>query len=516
MSKEKKEFKWWWQDPKEMALWEKLNSMPKEKIDERVKRRLTEKYGNIYWYSAFPAFQPFHRSEAISRLIHGNNSSGKSYACAAETAYEIVGWSPYRDVKDAKYGDKIIWCFSPSFDVQRSSSQVHLFSTDSANDIGLLPSFKTITEYGGHVSWGKSKCLDFVKFPDGKTLEFKSLEMQTFNLQAAGIDFCWFDEEPKLEERKDEIEARLLRKNGKMVMSFILPRPFGHWIVDNLWQPLQDGELTEDMVQFFFVAIDDNLSLTEAEREMAKKRVGTRGGNWRFSEGGEFALQPFGDLVYPDFNFDWHVKEGLLASYDPLRLLFRSWDIGYRHPAVVGFQLDKWGRRRYLFAILGRNKETVDFIKEVEAFTAEHMPKLHGKFEILPHDANAHHSSSSLSDSDIFDRQGLKHYDVIYTHRKGENNSFTFANDSLRQSADKEPVVMVDKDFAAILHQCLGAYVVDEKTGEPQMDNYYEHISDCFKKAEYWYYKKGGNNTVVPRDPRYLKISLGGSNENWQ
>ena len=141
-------------------------------FDKKIIQEIKYWYGNIFFFKPYPAQKPILDDDVFSVYIHGNNSSGKSYVAAAKTAYNIIGWHPSYTVTKPKYGDRIIWAFSPSFDIQRTSSQVHLFSTDTPNDIGLLPSIESIEKRGGKVAWGKNRCIDFVKFWDGTLLEF--------------------------------------------------------------------------------------------------------------------------------------------------------------------------------------------------------------------------------------------------------------------------------------------------------------------------------------------------------
>ena len=514
MGKEGK-FKWFWQEPDSLALWEKFHKMtPQElaKVDDNIKHALTQKYGNIYWFRPSPGQKPFLESGLVEKFLHGNNSSGKSYTAAADLSYEAIGWSPYRDILPSKYSEKRLWAFSKTFDLQRSSSQVHLFSTDSPNDVGLLPAFSTIEKYGGKVSWNKNSCLNYVKLPTGEVLEFKSAEQQALNLQAAAVDVVWFDEFPP-EGTFDEVTARLIRKGGRMVMSFIVEDP-DHYIIKGRYRDWEadkevEGIRVRDISDFHFIGIDDNPSLDEYEKKLAKARLNSGDAVWRFTEGGKFNLVPTGHIVYSDASED-HFFEDLRDQYDPMRTLFRSWDLGFNHPAVVAFQLDKNNRRKYLFSIMGEDVLLTDFIDEVEAYTKHNLPDIRSKYEILPHDAKRQYDTAPQRAFEIFEEKGLERYDIVYTRRDASLENVAL---SLRENKYKQPMIQIDQQHADLLCKCLLFYTRDSE-GIPKRDRYYEHVSDAFKQAEYWI-KKGGKVDVLKefKTPSYHQQVIYGGDQ---
>jgi phage terminase large subunit-like protein len=400
-------FLWFWQDPDEFRLYKKFQEMPEEeftRVEQSVKDRLVYKYGNQYFYKPSFGQQPILESNATDRFVHGNNSSGKSYTAAKATSEQVTGFSPSIEVPRPKYGDRIVWVFSPTYNTQRTSSQVHLFSLgeDVKNDIGLLPSLKYISDMGGTIGWEDKDTLKFVKFPDGTLLEFKTEEMQVKHLAASGIDFAWFDEKPKTEDMMDEVIARLIRKDGKMIMSFIeddrnsyLIRLYNEWIKGNLPE-----------AEFFFLDVQDNPTLSDKEIEKHLSRFKGSGKEWRFSEGGKFYIAPEGNLVYEDMS-DLHLFDELAENYDPARTIVRSWDRGYRHPACVMVQQDQFGIRNYMSAVMGTEVLLTDFIDEVKAHCNELYPRAHKFYDLLPHDMNRRGDDSKDTGVQIFKKKGL-------------------------------------------------------------------------------------------------------------
>ena len=493
---------WWYKDKKMLALWHKVHNMTEEefaKFDKNIKAELLYWYGNLFFFRPYPAQKPILDDNNFSVYVHGNNSSGKSYCSAAVTAYNVIGWHPQYEIQKPKYGNRIIWAFSPSFDIQRTSSQVHLFSTDTPNDIGLLPSIESIEKRGGKVAWGKNRCLDFVKFWDGTILEFKSAEMKTQNLQASGIDFCWFDECPP-QNMHDEILARLLRKSGKMIMSFIVEDATSNYIPQDIYKRQEDDKDTS----FHFIDVYDNLSLEKEEIERYKKRFTETAMHWRFSEGGKFQLQPKGPIVYPDFN-EMHVVDNLTEQYDPLRTAWRAWDLGYSRPACVIFQVDKVGRKNILMAVLGKNIQLTDFIDQITVQQTEAFPKLLNTMDLLPHDANRKYDVSPNTSAMIFENKGLQ-TDVVYVKR---DTSVVLANEELKILAEGVPRIQIDSKHAQLLCETLSNYTRDDN-GIPKRDKYYEHISDAFKLGLYYISKRLVNTDDIPmNEPEYFDMKFG-------
>lgn len=502
-------FKWFWEDQKELALWRKIQDMTPEefnKLEPYIKQRLKQQYGNIYFFKPYPAQEPILKDESGAIYVHGNNSSGKSYCCAAKTAYHVIGWSPYFTVPQVKYGYRTIWAFSPTMDIQRTSSQVHLFSTDNPNDIGLLPPFNTIEAAGGRVAKGKNNCLDFVRFPNGTVLEFKSAEQKTYNLQASGVDFVFFDEYPP-QSTHDEIVARCVRKGGRMIVSFIVEDPQTNYIVTDIYSRFENGDLPD--TNFFFLDISDNLSLSKEEIEMVQKRI-SGAGAWRFRSGGKWVTEATGLPVYKDAS-QIHIVDDLLEQYDPLRVLWRSWDLGFRHPVCIGIQLDKLNRKSILFALMGTNIQLTDFIDEVESFCKENLPRVIVTHELLPHDAHRVYDVSPDSSLDIFKKKGLRQYTVTYSKRDA---SILTVNQELSKLTDKIPNIRVDAKYAALVASCFTNYRRDEKDQKPKLDGYYEHISDALKQAIYFFSKSGDVN-VTYEEPTYFRTDVLEQKQGW-
>jgi phage terminase large subunit-like protein len=477
-------FIWWWQDKKEYALWKKLNSLSLEARESKkykeICKLMIERYGNIYFYKPYPKQEAVHRDTSRYIFVHGDNSSGKSYCVASEIAYEVVGWSPYKEIRKPKYGHKLIWIFTPTFAIQKASSQVHLFSTDSEVDIGLLPRLEKIEEYGGRVIWQKHEkgALESVTFPDGTRIEFKSAEQKALTVASAGVDVVWADELiPKT--IYNECIARIIRKDGRFIVSFIVDNPYDNYVVQELYTQYERDIAEKGYSQrsFHFFAIEDNLSLSPDTIEEKKAQFTEDERVWRFS-GGKFMIHVFGDRVYPSFDEKLHVKDDLYTQYDPTRTIWRAWDLGRKRPVCIAGQFDKFGRLLVFFSHMGKDIQLIDFIEEVSRLTKEILPKAKFFFEILPHDARrgSDLTRHPVTAETIFQAKGLV-TEVMYLHRE---YAIDIVEDKLRQLKGGEAIIQIDSKYAHPLITCLQAYTRDEK-GNPREDGYFENLSDAFK-----------------------------------
>lgn len=511
----KKVFKWWWEDPDELALYWKFRNMPDEefnKVDQAIKDRLAYKYGNQYFFRAHNKQVGFCESNADDKIIYGNNSSGKSFVAGFDIACEISDFSPYREVTRAKFGSKHGWVFSPSYKTQRASSQIVLFALGEKDgvkvdrDIGHLPSLKYIKEMGGNVIMEDAITVEAVKFPNGHLLEFKTAEMSTDNLQGTALDFAWRDEKIPSLKMFDEVTARLIRKNGKSVSTFIEDDENSY-----MMKKLQQWEAgNSPQEEWFFLDLWDNPSLTDEEREKSLSRFSEESKKWRFSEGGKVYIQPRGSQAYEDMGAI-HFLDGLQDNYDPALPLYRYWDLGYNHPCCIGVQRDRHGFRNYLFCILGENTRLEPFIDAIKRHCLDNMPRLSRFIDKYPHDGNKVNPQTGIKDVDIFKAKDLKP-EMYYNLRKVSHQA---ATKGLKEMIKGQPVVRFDIKECSILMSMGQSYIIDPKTGLPEEDGYYEHPSDVFKAAETDFGKnKPSSDRPITTAASYSKVNYGTNHDS--
>lgn len=479
-------FRWWWEDEDELKVWKHLNALsPQQRKENKYAdlcREVVQRYGNIYFYRPIPKLLPFHQDENPSVFIHGNNGSGKTYAAVAErVCYPTVGWSPYREIKPPPFGGRTIWIVTTSFKIQKASSQLILFSDLDApeRDIGLFPALEYLESVGVNISWedkGKG-ILNNIQFP-GVRIEFKSMEQRAFNLAGAAVDDVLLDEAAPAEVY-DECQARILRKNGHLTMSFLLDDAASSYVVQDIY-PEYEKELKKydkSDKSFYFVEVEDNVYLDPQEVRARKANISVEGRTWRFSKGGKFDISPKGVLIYENYDEGTHLKGDLTEQFDQMKVLYRVWDLGYNAPCCTAFQLDKYNRAKIMFSRLGTKIQLVNFIEEVEALTRELMPDVLTTQEILPHDARRTYDTSPLTSENIFHNKGLKNTSMIYVNAEP---AIVKVNELFSKLIKGQPAIQIDAEHANLVANCCSLYTRDEKTGKPPK-GMYSHVSDNLK-----------------------------------
>lgn len=450
-----KKFRWWYEDDTEYRLWTFLNALPKSERESKYKEVCEEKiqrFGNIYFYKPIPKIVPYHEDTNPTRLIYGDNGSGKSYAACADDAYEFIGWSPFRDIPRPDFGTKLIWVVTTDYKIQKSSSQLLLFSNvDSpVRDVGLLPDIDYLESEGFKISWeNKAKgILESITAPNGTRLEFKSMEQKLNSLAAAPLDYGHGDEiVPK--DMYDEVQARLLRKHGRFTLSYLIEEPEHSWTVKDIYAHyLNDHKLHgHSPISFYFLGWEDNVYLDSKDIDERRKRFSNTGSTWRFGNGQGFIIRPRGQVLYEDYSAEIHLKEGLYKSFDDLSTLYRVWDLGYLRPACTAWQIDKYNRKRILLSVLGENIQLRDFIEEIEAKCRELFPRCMSTHEVLPHDARRRPATgvSPVRPIDVFDEAGLKSRSIVYVDAEA---AILAGNTALGTLIRREPEVLIDMDYA--------------------------------------------------------------------
>ena len=485
-------FKWFWYDPTELKLWKFLNSLSD---DDRKSKKYSEictekvkQYGNIFFYRPIPKLSAFHTDTSSIEIIHGNNASGKTYGASAEIAYRITGRSPFREYDPSPYGTRHVWIITQTFDAQKGSSQQSLFSDLDApvRDIGLLPPIEVLESYGCEISWHEKNVIKTIKFPSfghsPVTLEFKSMEQRAFSIAGAPVDDIMIDEIAPASVY-DEAVARVLRKYGTVIMSCLVEDVEKSYLITDVYSQYEQdmSRYQKSDISFYFLEAEDNVFIDPQEIKKRKQLLSETGKAWRFSKGGKFIINPKGTIVYEDYDETRHLVDDLIQQFDPLRTLYRAWDLGYDKPACVGFQIDKFNRMLILYALLGNRIQLNNFIDMVQGHIEGiiDVPVL-SFHEILPHDANRTYDTSPNSAADIFRHKRLDSIDVIYVNAE---KSILAANKLFSLQRNGKPAVMMDSQHANLLGNCCALYTRDEATGKPKTSKKTDmaHISDAFK-----------------------------------
>lgn len=487
-------FQWWYETPHELEVWKKLNALSKEEREEKygaLSEAMVKKYGNIYFFKPQIQQDPVIHDQHIVVNVHGQNSGGKSYVVGGKTAYNIVGWSPYEEIPQPEFGIRIVWIITTTYQIQLNSSQTILFSDPNApvKDIGLLPPIEVLEAQGATVVWEKGKSAGILKsitMPDGRCrIEFKSMESGAFSLAGAAVDLVWIDEICP-QEVYNELVTRVLRKNGRVFMSYLVGgKPVnkkipGSWVVDDLY-PQHERKVSEvgfDDMSFHFFVVEGNTALDPEQVKKIKSLTTAEERAWRFSQGGKFNIRVEGRRLYGNYKGETHLRENLIDQLDEFDILYRVWDLGYRRPCCTSFQIDKYNRVKFYSTVLGDNEILHQFIPRIQRNTQTLFPSIGGFLDLLPHDAKRRDGNSPKTAEMIFRDYNCRNIEVLYVHVE---DAIRAGNTYLGRLIGGVPAVQIDPTHAALLGSCLELHTRNEDTGEPLKDGYYEHVSDNFK-----------------------------------
>jgi hypothetical protein len=299
------------------------------------------------------------------------------------------------------------------------------------------------------------------------------------------FDWAIIDEADECEgEQVRLVNSRLRnRVNGKdlpySVMLAFNPPDVTHWLytactgLDHRNRPVRDGK----WMQLYEPVPDENVRNLPANyyEELTKTLLPDQAarlvkGEW----GGTFPGQP----VYREYNVNLHAVRELHKRYDPMSPLFRFWDFGYNHPAVIFAQLDDRGRLQCLRELVAEKIEIQPLAERVKSFSAEHFPYQRDFRDYG--DPAARQKKDTGSTLVELGKAGITlMYKIVPTVDEGIRAVRT----CLTRLVDGEPMLMVDPHECPVLHAALrGGYHLDEKTGtKPVKDDFYDHIADALR-----------------------------------
>jgi len=184
-----------------------------------------------------------------------------------------------------------------------------------------------------------------------------------------------------------------------------------------------------------------------------------------------------GKPVYSDFRKDRHTGEFLV---NPNKPIYRGWDFGYHHPAVVFAQFDDEDRLIVFDEILGEDVILEVFAKEVLSRYSVHK----GSFYDYCDPAGAQKSDKNVKTS-IEILQGIGIYP---SWRASEiEEGLTLIRKMMIEDRNGKPAIMIDKKCRILIDGFLGGYHYPEKQeGKPEKelpekDGYYEHLMDALR-----------------------------------
>ena len=240
--------------------------MPREDLLKKIlakhelERRRREEA--LRYYRPHAKQRIVHKSEKRLKMISGGNRVGKSHAGAVEDVLEALGRDaePYIqswDDEDKEWwyrrfypikGHRRIWVATENWDVQREVIQEKIRS--------LIP--KPILDRCD-IAWRKKGVMDYISFPNGSRITFKSYETGADGFQGASLDLVHLDEEPDMQIWQ-ECEKRVLDRKGRILLT-MTPLKGLTYIYSRVYTNTTDPEILVVEISW-----DDNPYLDEGEK----------------------------------------------------------------------------------------------------------------------------------------------------------------------------------------------------------------------------------------------------------
>jgi len=202
---------------------------------------------------------------------------------------------------------------------------------------------------------------------------------------------------------------------------------------------------------------------------------------------GEWGFVLKGDPVYVNFKATlngqpWHLGK---TEFIRGRPVYRDWDFGWHHPAVVWSQDDLEGRWRIHKEYMGEKVYIWDFAPKIIAMSNQLFPGA----EFIDYcdpagrqksDKNKRTTVQILEDD--FKIRPISRFSWVH-------DGILIIQDKINRQTAGEPDIMINKDGCPILHQAfIGGYArgiaqdgTQMTTWEPIKDGYYEHLMDAIR-----------------------------------
>ena len=180
-----------------------------------------------------------------------------------------------------------------------------------------------------------------------------------------------------------------------------------------------------------------------------------------------------GKRVYPEFSLERNVTE---LKRQPFNEIWRGWDFGYGHPAVVWTQRTYEGRFHVLACLMGTDRTIQSFAKEVIDVGEKMFPGAKYKDAGDPA-CRQHNDKSEQTTADILR--------VIYGIRMQSKparvaDGVRLVRTLLTPRPDGFMRMKIDKSCELVVDGFLGGYIRDDDD-DPVKDNYYDHVMDALR-----------------------------------
>ena len=211
--------------------------------------------------------------------------------------------------------------------------------------------------------------------------------------------------------------------------------------------------------------------------------------------------------MYHDFKKATHTTKLSIINSS---VLYRVWDFGYHHPAVLFAQINEKDQLCVLRELQGTDIALGGFKTEVKAYTEEHFPKLKTKdVEISEQEKRRSYNHMRTKDfcdpagADVNDVAGKSYVDILKAppykviariRRMKKLLAIEFIRQLLILRKDGLPGLLVDERYCPILVEGMegGYHGKKNDPDTPADDGWYEHTQDCLQYLLANLYRKLG------------------------
>lgn len=299
----------------------------------------------------------------------------------------------------------------------------------------------------------------------------KSSQIQTKFSKIKGLNLGWFaiDQAEEMEyEFFPQLQTRLSlpQKENKGMFSANPPNR-GHWLFK-----VFGGNLNPDYL-VVHADIYSNPSLADSYiKSLEKDYAHSQPLKDRFLLG-----KWGGDIVgHPKFTGIFQELHKRHLTYYADEELYRVWDFGFRHPAVVWFQFVA-GKMLVLLEDLGQNTFLEYYAPKIIEKTNKEFPRVKSIIDIC--DASGLQASTQPKKSYI---DILGEFDIEPFYQKQlVDYGLELLSRQMSKLVSDTPGFLIDSEKCPILTEGFETgYTVDEK-GNPINDDYYIHLIDCVR-----------------------------------
>lgn len=417
-------------------------------------------------YKPLPKIAIWHKSPAREKVLVGGFGAGKTKALVWETIDALMKHARNRwlvardtsgDLMDSTEHDFIEECPRELILAHRKKEHKLIFTNYSE----LI--FRSFRSY-------------YQSMHSNKSSKLKSL-----NLGGAGIDEMSETTEINVNMLRGRLRLPSVPEGEHKLIGVTNPPDVEHWIPKRYGHSLDPKDTEKFMAT---VTTYDNPYLpadyaSNLEKDYPKSWVE------RYLKG-TFGFTLKGDPVYEGFTEEmnglpWHVGKTDIIRGLPV---YRDWDFGWHHPAVVFSQDDNEGRWRIHREIMGDKVYIWDFAPEVLRMSNTLFP---GAEFVDYCDPAGNQKSDKNKRSTI---QILK--EDFHIHPTSRFSFIKDGVDIIQQKMSRiragEPEFRIDPSCSIIKQAILGGYAREKLTDgnkmgewEPMKDGYYEHLMDAMR-----------------------------------